>query len=269
MKIRILGCSGGIGGTLRTTSLLIDDDILIDAGTGISSLTLDEMSRIRHIFITHTHLDHIACLPLMVDSIFDHISKPIVIHGQQLSIDALKNNIFNWAIWPNFAELPTMQSPVIRYQPFQPGETCTIAGRTFESIPVNHIVPTVAYRVSTNNTAIAYSGDTTTNDTLWEALNAHDRLDLLLIEVAFGNHLEALCERARHYSPNLLARDLKKLRHQPPICITHNKPGEESIISEECRAAITDRPLTFLHGDEVYNFQSGPPEASHARTATE
>jgi ribonuclease BN (tRNA processing enzyme) len=254
MKIRILGCSGGIGGPLRTTSLLIDDDILIDAGTGISSLTLDEMSKIRHIFITHTHLDHIACLPLMVDSIFDHIKEPIVIHGQQLSIDALKNNIFNWAIWPNFAELPTMQSPVIRYEAFQPGETRTITGRTFESIPVNHIVPTVAYRVSDDSAAIAYSGDTTTNDTLWEALNAHDKLDLLLIEVAFGNHLEALCKRARHYSPNLLAKDLKKLRHQPPICITHNKPGEESTISEECRAAITDRPLTFLHGDETFKF---------------
>ena len=254
MKIRILGCSGGIGGALRTTSLLIDDDILIDAGTGISTLMPEEMAKIRHIFITHTHLDHIACLPLMVDSIFDKIKTPIIIHAQQLSIDALKNNIFNWAIWPNFAELPTMQSPVIRYEPFQPGETRKIGDRIFESIPVNHIVPTVAYRVANSETAIAYSGDTTTNETLWEALNAHDRLDLLLIEVAFGNHLEELCKRARHYSPNLLAQDLKKLKHQPAVCITHNKPGEESNISTECRAAISDRPLTFLHGDEVFEF---------------
>jgi ribonuclease BN (tRNA processing enzyme) len=263
MKIRILGCSGGIGGSLHTTSLLIDDDILIDAGTGISSLTNEEMAKIRHIFITHTHLDHIACLPLMIDSIFDQIKQPIVIHAQQLSIDALKNNIFNWAIWPNFAELPTMQAPVIRYEPFQPGDTRTIGERTFESIPVNHIVPTVAFRVATANAAMAYSGDTTTNETLWNSLNAHERLDLLIVEVAFGNHLEALCKRARHYSPNLLAADLAKLNHQPPICITHNKPGEEDTIMQECQAAISERPLIFLNGDEV--FELGTAEATPAQ----
>lgn len=252
MKIRVLGCSGGVGGPLRTTSLLIDDDILIDAGTGISNLTLKEMAQIRHIFITHTHLDHIACLPLMVDSIFDHIASPITIYSQQLSIEALKNNIFNWAIWPNFAELPTMDAPVIRYQTFQPGESITLDGRTFDSIPVNHIVPTVAIRITSATGVFAYSGDTTTNDTLWDALNSQDKLDLLLVEVAFGNHQEELCKRARHYTPNMLAADLTKLRHQPQICITHNKPGEEDTISRECLAAITDRPLTFLHGDEVF-----------------
>jgi len=262
MKIRILGCSGGIGGSLHTTSLLIDDDILIDAGTGISSLSNAEMAKIRHIFITHTHLDHIACLPLMVDSIFDQIKEPIIIHGQQLSIDALKNNIFNWAIWPNFAELPTMQSPVIRYEPFQPGDTRMIGDRTFESIPVNHIVPTVAFRVSTDDAAFAYSGDTTTNDTLWNALNAHDRLDLLLVEVAFGNHLESLCKRARHYSPNLLAADLKKLHHSPQVCITHNKPGEEATIMKECHDAIPGRPLTFLHGNECFDLKPEQPLSS-------
>ena len=35
MRLRVLGCSGGIGGRhLRTTSFLADSDILIDAGTG-------------------------------------------------------------------------------------------------------------------------------------------------------------------------------------------------------------------------------------------
>lgn len=254
MKIRILGCSGGIGGDLRTTSLLIDDDILIDAGTGISDLTLKEMAKIRHIFITHTHLDHIACLPLMVDSIFDMIEEPVVIHGQSLSIEALKNNIFNWAIWPNFAELPTMEAPVIRYEALEPGEKREIDGRLFEMIPVNHIIPTVAYRIETRSGSFAYSADTTTTDTLWEALNSHDNLDLLLVEIAFGNRLIELCKRARHYCPSLLAEDLKKLKHQPKICITHNKPGEETIIREECQTDITDRQLTFLSGREIFEI---------------
>ncbi|MFN7288043.1 MAG: 3',5'-cyclic-nucleotide phosphodiesterase, partial [Burkholderiales bacterium] len=38
MRRQVLGCSGVIGGTgafARTPSLLLDDDILIDAGTGL------------------------------------------------------------------------------------------------------------------------------------------------------------------------------------------------------------------------------------------
>ena len=44
MKLRVLGCSGGIGGRhLRTTSLLVDNDILIDAGTGVGDVSLAEL----------------------------------------------------------------------------------------------------------------------------------------------------------------------------------------------------------------------------------
>ena len=62
MQIRILGCSGGVSANLRTTSLLVDGDVLIDAGTGVGDLSLEEMSRIQHVFLTHSHLDHIAIL---------------------------------------------------------------------------------------------------------------------------------------------------------------------------------------------------------------
>lgn len=251
MKIRVLGCSGGIGGELRTTSLLIDDDILIDAGTGVSELTLQEMMGIRHIFLTHSHLDHIACLPLMIDSLFPHISAPIVVHGQLSTIEILKKHIFNWAIWPDFARLPSEVEPVMRYQVHKPGEISTINGRGFEMIPVNHIVPTVGYRVSSDSGVMAFSADTTTNDSLWDVLNAGDRLDLLMVEVAFTDSFRELSEQARHYCPSLLAEDLVKLRHDPDIYLTHNKPGAESTIFEQCSQQITDRRLHRMSGGMV------------------
>ena len=70
MQIRILGCSGGIGASLRTTSILIDQDVLIDCGTGIGDLNIEQMKQIKHVFITHSHLDHTAALPLLIDTIF-------------------------------------------------------------------------------------------------------------------------------------------------------------------------------------------------------
>lgn len=251
MKLRALGCSGGIGGELRTTALLIDDDVLIDGGTGLSELSTEEMKRIRHVFLTHTHLDHIACLPLMIDSLFPHIVEPLVIHGQEASIEVLKRHIFNWAIWPDFASLPSKEAPVMRYQVHRPGEVVEIGGRGFEMIGVNHIVPTVGYRIRCDGGVMAFSGDTTSNDGFWTALNAGERLDLLLVEVAFAERFRELSMVSKHYCPSLLAQDLEKLRHRPQIYLTHNKPGDESLIFEQCQERIAGRELRRLSGGMV------------------
>jgi ribonuclease BN (tRNA processing enzyme) len=254
MRIRVLGCSGGIGVGLHTTSLLIDDDILIDAGTGIGVLSLDEMAGIRHIFLTHAHLDHIACLPLMVDSIFDRIKTPIVIHAQAKTVEALQKHIFNWAIWPDFSRLPTPENPVMCFDVIKPGEIYTVGNRNLELIPVNHIVPTGGYRIVNESRVFAYSGDTTTNDRFWEVLNSYDSLDLLIVESAFSNTEEELSIMSRHYCPRLLAADLAKLRHQPDVYITHNKPGGEEKIFAECLAEIEGREIKRLQGDEIFRL---------------
>lgn len=254
MKIRVLGCSGGVGNELRTTSLLIDDDILIDAGTGVGSLTLEEMRRIRHVFLTHSHLDHFSFLPLLVDSIFPSIREPLVVHGQSATLKALKDHVFNWTIWPDFAKLPTPDKPVMKYQPLQPGERYQDGERTLEMIAVNHIVPGVGYRVSCPSGVFAFSGDTTTNDNFWQVLNQHDRLDVLLVEAAFANADEDLSKRAGHYTAQLLAADIRKLRHRPEVYLSHAKPGQEDVIFQECVVAISDRTVKPAHSGQTFTL---------------
>ena len=251
MKIRILGCSGGVGHGLRTTSLLVDDDILIDAGSGVGDLSLEEMAAVRHIFLTHSHLDHIAFIPLMLDSIFEQRAEPLVVHGQATTLEALQRHIFNWVIWPDFARLPSVDRPVLRYQTMTPGEVMRMGERSLEMIAVAHAVPAVGYRVACPTGVVAFSGDTSTNDSFWERLNAHDRLDMLIVETAFSNADLAISLLAKHYCPSLLAADLKKLRHRPEIYITHNKPGEEDIIFTECTAALSDYKLRRLLSGET------------------
>ncbi len=239
MKLRILGCNGGIGKGLRTTSLLVDDDILIDAGSGVGDLTLDEMARIRHIFLTHSHLDHVAFLPLLVDSIFERIEEPIVIHALPETLRGIQEHLFNWVIWPDFANLPTVERPVMRYEALDAGQMYRVGDRIIEPIAVNHIVPTVGFRLeSAAGASFAFTGDTTTNDTFWEALNAHAGLDFLLLEVAFANRHEALSQMARHYCSKTLVEDLVKLRHNPAIHLTHHKPDEDRVIFAEVMAAV-------------------------------
>ncbi len=251
MKIRILGCSGGIGLGLRTTSLLVDEDILIDAGSGVGDLTLDEMAAVRHIFLTHSHLDHVSFIPLMLDSIFEQRAEPLVVHGQAATLEALQRHIFNWTIWPDFAQLPSKDKPVLRYEVMKPGQVLSVGRRSFEMIPVEHTVPGVGYRVSCPTGVFAFSGDTSSNDSFWAGLNAHERLDLLIVETAFCNADLAISRLAKHYCPSLLAEDLKKLTHRPEIYITHNKPGEEEVIYAECAAALTHHKLHRLKSGEV------------------
>ena len=251
MKIRILGCSGGVGHGLRTTSLLVDGDILIDAGSGVGDLSLDEMAAIRHVFLTHSHLDHIAYIPLMLDSIFEERVEPLVVHGQPETLEALQRHIFNWVIWPDFSRLPSTDRPVLRYETMMPGQVLDMGGRSFEMITVEHAVPAVGYRVECPTGVFAFSGDTSTNDSFWAGLNAHERLDLLIVETAFCNADIAISRLAKHYCPSLLAEDLKKLRHRPDIYITHNKPGEEDIILAECSEALAEHKLHRLISGEV------------------
>lgn len=250
MELRILGCSGGIGVELRTTSLLINNEILIDAGTGLGDLSLAEMESIQHVFITHSHLDHLAGLPLMIDSIFDQIKTPLTIHAQPKTLEAIETHIFNNVIWPDFSRLPTVEKPVLRYETMQAGETIQIGELAFEMIEVKHVVPAVGYCVQSPTGSFAFSGDTSTNDTFWAALNRRESLDVLIVEAAFTNEDHPLSQQAGHYCPRTLGEDLKKLQLQPKIYLSHHKPGSERVIYDECQQAITDRELESLRGGQ-------------------
>jgi len=247
MRIRVLGCSGGIGAGSRTSALLIDDDVLIDAGTGIGDLELADIDSIRHVFLTHSHLDHIAGLPMLVDRIFDEKQEePVTVYARKETLRALKDHIFNGTIWPDFAQLPSADNPMMRYSICSPGDTITIGHRDFNAVDVLHSVPSLGFTVQNSGGVFAVSGDTKTNDTLWPVLNACDDLKVLVIEVSFPDEMDWLADVAGHYTPRTLTEDLLRLRHDPQIWLTGMKPGEESRIMEQVQKAVPDKNIQML-----------------------
>ncbi len=126
MKLRVLGCSGGIGARARTTSFLVDDDILLDAGTGVEDLTVEEIAAIDHVFLTHCHLDHVCALPLLVDSTGALRERPVTVHALPETIAALRQHIFNWVIWPDFTEIPHFERPWLVFEPITVGGVVAI-----------------------------------------------------------------------------------------------------------------------------------------------
>lgn len=256
MKIRVLGCSGGIGPGLRTTSLLIDDDVLIDCGSGVGDLTQDEQGRIKHIFLTHGHLDHIVFIPFLVDSAFDaFVDNPVTIHLQAETLNMLRQHIFNWQIWPDFAKLPNEENPVIKYDVISPGQQVKLVDRIIEAVPVTHTQPAVGYRIqSPKGGSFAFSGDTKSTDEFWTVLNNYPDLDVLIMECAYANHEEALSQMAGHHRPSTLAEDLLKLKHQPELYITHHKPGEETQIMRELAELVDGRELKALKRGKIFEL---------------
>ncbi|MDQ7015722.1 MAG: 3',5'-cyclic-nucleotide phosphodiesterase, partial [Gammaproteobacteria bacterium] len=178
---------------------MVDDDILIDAGTGVGDLRLEEMRLLRHVFLTHSHLDHIMSLPPLVDTLFEDLAtESLLVYSQQTTLDTLKKHIFNWLIWPDFSLLPTEEKPVMRYREQAIGEVVALGQREVDMIEVNHVIPGVAYYISDGEHALCFSGDTTSNDTLWLALNQKPHLDLLLIECGFPEANRDLALLAQH-----------------------------------------------------------------------
>ncbi len=255
MRLRVLGCSGGIGGRhLRTTSFLADNDILVDAGTGAAELSLAEMALIDHIFVTHSHLDHINSIAFLVDTVGGMRDKPVTVHATPETLAILQTHIFNWRIWPDFSVVPTKEAPFLRFQAMQLGETVELAGRRFTSLPANHVVPAVGYRLDSGAGSLVYTGDTTTNDPLWAIVNEIGNLKYLIIETAFCNRERDLAIVSKHLCPALLADELAKLRLTPDIYITHLKPGEIELTMQEideCAGRFCPR---MLQNDQVFNF---------------
>jgi ribonuclease BN (tRNA processing enzyme) len=254
MKLRILGCSGGIGGNLRTTSFLLDHDVLIDAGTGVGDLSLAEMCVIDHVFVTHSHLDHIACLPLLVDSVGFMRDKPLTIHATDETLAILKQNVFNWEIWPDFSQIPSLHQPILRYERIAVGETVDMGGRKITPLPANHVVPAVGFQIDSGKTSLVFSGDTTTCDALWEAVNRIQNLEYLVVETAFSNAEKELAEVSKHLCPVLLAEELRKLKHNPKIYITHLKPGEVELTMQEVSEYVREFVPKMLQNGQVFEF---------------
>lgn len=252
MRLRVLGCSGGIGGHLRTTSFLLDRDVLIDAGTGVGDLALSELARIDHVFLTHSHLDHVASIPFLVDSVGAMRDKPIVVHATRDTLDALRDHIFNWKIWPDFTEIPDREQPYLAYQALELWETVDLGGRRITPLPANHTVPAVGFRIDSGRSSLVFSGDTTTHDPLWDEVNRIPNLRYLIIETAFCNRERDLAVASKHLCPSMLAEELAKLTLRPEIFITHLKPGEIELTMQEIEeAAGSFRPRMLLNNQVI------------------
>jgi ribonuclease BN (tRNA processing enzyme) len=259
MIIRVLGCSGAIAAGCRTTSFLLDESVLIDAGTGVGDLTLDELAGIDHILISHSHLDHVLSIGLLADSVLRmRVAQrrgPVLVHALPETLDALRRHIFNGVIWPDFTRLPSVEAPVIAFVPFAVGDTLELDGHRIEVLSAAHTVPAVGFAVDGGNDAgwWVYTGDTGPNPALWQRL-AQMRVAHLVIETAFSDDEKQLARISQHLCPAALRQELAQLKGSVQVHITHIKPGELGAVMSEIGEFDTPHRIGALQAGQTIQW---------------
>jgi len=254
MRVKVLGCSGGIGGALRTTSFLVDDDILIDAGTGVGDLSIEQLVAIDHVFITHSHLDHIACLPFLLDTVMGMRPHPVTVYAIADTLKILREHIFNWKVWPDFNVIPDAAQPFLEYKEIKLDMTVELAGRNITALPANHVVPAVGYRLDSGRASLVFSGDTTVCEAFWQRVNRMENLKYLVIETAFSNAEIELAKVSKHLCPSMLKAELGKMMQTAEIYITHLKPGEGEVIMQEIGDLVTWHQVKALQPLQIFEL---------------
>jgi cAMP phosphodiesterase len=255
MEIRILGCFGGELPGYPLCSFAIDRKLLLDAGAVTSVLRLSAQRRIANILVTHTHLDHIRDIPLLAANLFGgRLSRPVNIISTRQIIDDIQTHLFNNALWPDFTELPSVDSPVLKFIPIEPGGDFAVDDFTVRAIPVNHTVPAVGYVVRKGRSAILYAGDSGPTERIWEEANGLEDLKAVIVEISFPNRLGTAALESGHMTPRSLKRELKKLhRRDIPILLAHMKPQYMSLLRTEIRQLGLSR-VSFLRPGQRYRF---------------
>jgi ribonuclease BN (tRNA processing enzyme) len=255
MRLRVLGCSGSIGGQQnRTTSFLVDQDILVDAGTGVGDLSLAELTLIDHIFVTHSHLDHVNSIAFFLDSVGALRPQPVTVYAKGATIQTLKKNLFNWDIWPDFTQIPTPEEPWLRYAEIEVGNVITLGGRKITVLPANHTVPAVGYQLDSGKASLVFTGDTGPNDALWSVVNRIGNLKYLIIDTAFSDKDRALAELSKHLCPSMLGEELAKLERPAEVYITHLKPAEIELTMQEIEELSGKLQPRLLQNNHVFEF---------------
>ena len=241
------------------TSFLIGGTVAVDAGAITRALTIAEQRAIRHVLITHTHMDHTASLPFLVENIFDVVSEPLSIYCTQAVLGAVRRHLFNNDTWPDFSRIPNQLSPSVRFEVIEPEVPFVIEGAEggdleVTAIPVNHIVPTTGLLLRQGGSSVIFTSDTGPTDRIWEVANATEDLSALITECSFPNRMQAVADVSLHLTPKTLAGELDKLEREVPVHLYHFKPPYLEELRAEVAATEIRHSVTELVQDETYTF---------------
>ena len=241
------------------TSFLIDGAVAVDAGAITRALSIEEQRSIRHVLITHTHSDHTATLPFLIENIFGDRAEAVSIYSTPRVLANVRRHLFNNDTWPDFTRIPNHLYPSVRFVEIEAERPFVISGLRrgdleVTAVPVNHIVPTQGLLLRQGSSSVLFTSDTGPTERVWEVANSTEDLAACITECSFPNRLQNVADVSLHLSPQTLAVELAKLTRDVPVHIYHFKPPYVEELRAELAATRFNRTVHELEQDRVYHF---------------
>ena len=263
--IKILGASGSKAKDLNTTSFQIYKDIVIDAGNVLNALG-DEAKDINHVFLTHSHADHITDLPFIIETFFENRETPLTIYALEETIEVLKKHSFNDVIWPDFTKIKLLRKDAFSLilKPIKLDEIIKIHNYSIKAIKANHISGACGFVIKKNHQGFVISGDTHINPHIWEEINNDEEIRSLIIECSYPDKLQELAKLTKHLTPELIANELEKLtRKNLSVFYYHLKPSYNKELLKDIKKhkLLTYNGKILKEGD-VIHIETGSIEST-------
>lgn len=252
MKIRILPSAPNNSLHQFAATYVVNDTVVIDAGC-IGFAPLAEQRRVRHVVLSHAHLDHVNSLPIFLDNVYQSGSDVVSVYGSEHVLTALREHFFNDQIWPDLCRLSREETPFLKLVLISDYEPIQCDGLTVRPVPLNHVIPTNGFVLSDEHSSVAFVSDTGPTDRIWEVCNQTDNLKAVFLEAAFPNSMQWLADKAQHLTPELFAAEARKLNRNLPLIAVHIKPCWYDTVAEELKALAIDN-LAPGNSDQVYEF---------------
>lgn len=234
VKVNILGSS--FGGSARqqfAISYVINDAVAIDAGCLGFAWPLELQRSVRHVFLSHSHVDHIGSIPLYIENVYEPGPDCPKIFGSEHVLECLKNDIFNDRVWPDFIQLGEVETPFLTLHSIDDGESIQVGDLTITAVSVDHIVPAFGFIVEDEDSAVVFGCDSGPTERIWELANRNPKLKAVYLEASFPNDMEWLARSAKHLTPEMFLAEYRKLSSDVTVVAIHIKaPFRDQVIAE-------------------------------------
>jgi ribonuclease BN (tRNA processing enzyme) len=251
VRIRVLGAHGGSTPRHRQTSFLVNDTLCVDAGAVTDALSLEEQERVRAVLVTHSHMDHVASLPFLVENVFGRTQGPIEVLAPEDVLDSLRAHLFNDALWPDFSRIPGQSGPSVTFRAVPVGVPFSADGLMATAVRVSHVVPTYGYVLADGDAAVVFSGDTGPTEEIWSAARRTPNLRALFVECSFPSDLQKVADVSRHLTPATLRTEMSKFPKDLPVYLYHMKPPALDRLTAEIAALADPRLRILADGDDL------------------
>jgi ribonuclease BN (tRNA processing enzyme) len=236
LRVKLLNSADNDRQSQYATSFIVNDIIAIDAGVLGFHGAPDYQARIHHVFLTHSHADHLASLPIFLENAFDPKEPPAIVYGTKHTIEAVTSDVLNDRVWPDFLRLSNPERPFLRLQELVAEQEVAVEGFRILPVTVDHLVPTVGFIMHDNHSTVIFGADSGPTNRIWELARDTPTPRFVFLEACFPDNMNDLARVSGHLTPALFAREVNKMPQHEKVIAVHLKARFRSAVIAELQA---------------------------------